>query len=236
MTVHIERIVDEQGAHWASLTVQDRGIGIPASDLPRIFERYRRGRNVGQVAGTGLGLTGAKQIVERHGGAIAVASEEGRGTRVTIRLPLEPRRRSPSTAAGLNTADVQDARRRGPMLLASVRERTLATAGRPGTSSAHWRANEPGNAPIGRFSHGATLIEADFEERGRMDRGRIASLLFRCLDRLTTAKLRVGMLRQGLRSSDEPGCGGSAIGGDRGEIDQAARLIEDARLEVLPSP
>ena len=90
VTVHIERIADEQGAHWASLTIQDRGIGIPASDLPRIFERYRRGRNVGQVAGTGLGLTGAKQIIERHGGAIAVASEEGRGTRVTIRLPLEP--------------------------------------------------------------------------------------------------------------------------------------------------
>ena len=64
--------------------VQDEGIGIPAADLSQIFERYRRGRNVGKIAGTGIGLTGAKQIVERHGGAIDVASTEGAGTRVTV--------------------------------------------------------------------------------------------------------------------------------------------------------
>ena len=75
---------------WALLTIEDEGIGIPAADLPRIFERYRRGRNVGAIGGTGLGLTGARQIVERHGGAIDLASEEGRGTRVTVRLPLQP--------------------------------------------------------------------------------------------------------------------------------------------------
>ena len=74
----------------ALLVVQDEGIGIPAADLPQIFERYRRGRNVGRIAGTGIGLTGAKQIVERHGGAIDVTSAEGAGTRVTVRLPLEP--------------------------------------------------------------------------------------------------------------------------------------------------
>ena len=75
---------------WALLTVEDEGLGIPAADLPRIFERYRRGRNVGAIGGTGLGLTGARQIVERHGGTIDLASEEGRGTRVTVRLPLRP--------------------------------------------------------------------------------------------------------------------------------------------------
>jgi PAS domain S-box-containing protein len=89
VTVHLERVEDTDGPH-AVLTVQDQGIGIPATDLPRIFERYRRGRNVGQIAGTGIGLTGVKQIVERHGGAIDVASDEGMGTRVTVRLPLEP--------------------------------------------------------------------------------------------------------------------------------------------------
>ena len=75
--------------HAALLVVQDEGIGIP-TDVPRIFERYRRGRNVGRIAGTGIGLTGAKQIVERHGGAIDVASAEGAGTRMTVDLPLEP--------------------------------------------------------------------------------------------------------------------------------------------------
>lgn len=74
----------------ALLEVTDEGIGIPAADLPRIFDRYRRGRNVGRIGGTGLGLTGAKQMVERHGGRIDVASEEGRGTKVTVLLPLQP--------------------------------------------------------------------------------------------------------------------------------------------------
>lgn len=75
---------------WALLEVADEGIGIPATDLPRIFERYRRARNVGQIGGTGLGLTGAKQMVERHGGTISLMSEEGRGTTVTVLLPLQP--------------------------------------------------------------------------------------------------------------------------------------------------
>jgi PAS domain S-box-containing protein len=87
--VQVERVADNATPR-ALLVVQDEGIGIPAADLSQIFERYRRGRNVGKIAGTGIGLTGAKQIVERHGGAIDVASTEGAGTRVTISLPLEP--------------------------------------------------------------------------------------------------------------------------------------------------
>ncbi len=73
----------------ALLQVTDRGVGIPAADLARAFERFHRGENVaGRVAGTGLGLAGAKQIVEEHGGEIAIESEEGVGTTVTVRLPL----------------------------------------------------------------------------------------------------------------------------------------------------
>jgi PAS domain S-box-containing protein len=87
--VQVEHVTNDATPH-ALLTVQDEGIGIPAADLPQIFERYRRGRNVGRIAGTGIGLTGAKQIVERHGGAIDLASVEGVGTRVTVSLPLEP--------------------------------------------------------------------------------------------------------------------------------------------------
>jgi len=78
------------GGDAARLAVADRGVGIPAADLPHIFERFRRGRNVtGRIAGTGIGLAGAKQIVEQHGGTIAIESQEGAGTTVTVRLPLE---------------------------------------------------------------------------------------------------------------------------------------------------
>jgi PAS domain S-box-containing protein len=87
--VRVERVAENATPH-ARLVVQDEGIGIPATDLSQVFERYRRGRNVGKISGTGIGLTGAKQIVERHGGAIDVASTEGAGTRVTVSLPLEP--------------------------------------------------------------------------------------------------------------------------------------------------
>jgi PAS domain S-box-containing protein len=87
VTVRVER-VEGEGAPSARLVVEDEGIGIPAADLTRIFERYLRGRNVGQIAGTGMGLPGARQIVERHGGTIAVSSADGRGTQVTVELPL----------------------------------------------------------------------------------------------------------------------------------------------------
>jgi signal transduction histidine kinase len=74
---------------WARLTVQDEGIGVPAADLPHIFERFHRGANVvGRILGIGLGLSGAKRIIEQHGGTIAVASRQGSGTTVTVCLPL----------------------------------------------------------------------------------------------------------------------------------------------------
>jgi signal transduction histidine kinase len=73
---------------WAVLAVRDDGMGIPASDLPHVFERFHRGSNVARLSGTGLGLAGAKDIVEQHGGTISVMSTEGRGTTVVVRLPL----------------------------------------------------------------------------------------------------------------------------------------------------
>ena len=72
----------------AVLTVRDEGMGIPAADLPHVFERFHRGSNVERISGTGIGLAGAKDIVELHGGTIAVTSVEGRGTTVAVRLPL----------------------------------------------------------------------------------------------------------------------------------------------------
>jgi signal transduction histidine kinase len=81
----------QAGTAWAVLAVRDQGLGIPAADLPRIFERFHRAGNVvGRIAGTGIGLASVRQIVEHHGGTIAVESQEGRGSTFTVRLPLEP--------------------------------------------------------------------------------------------------------------------------------------------------
>jgi signal transduction histidine kinase len=64
-------------------------MGIPAADIPLVFERFHRGANVvGRIAGNGLGLAGARQIVEMHGGSISVQSQEGVGTTFTVSLPL----------------------------------------------------------------------------------------------------------------------------------------------------
>jgi signal transduction histidine kinase len=77
------------GAHWAVLSVRDRGVGIPTTDLPHVFERFFRGGNItADIAGTGIGLASARQIVEQHAGTISVESHEGQGSTFTVRLPL----------------------------------------------------------------------------------------------------------------------------------------------------
>lgn len=89
--LRLEREPADSGAGWAVLRVQDHGIGIPAADLPQIFERFHRAANaVGQMQGSGIGLSAAHQIVEQHGGIMQLESEEGRGTTVIVRLPLAP--------------------------------------------------------------------------------------------------------------------------------------------------
>jgi signal transduction histidine kinase len=76
--------------NWAVLAVRDEGVGIAPDDLPRVFERFYRGRNAAeQAAGTGLGLAVARQIVEQHRGSVWIESRPGAGTVVTLRLPRE---------------------------------------------------------------------------------------------------------------------------------------------------
>jgi two-component system OmpR family sensor kinase len=72
------------------VTVEDHGIGIPAADLGRLFERYFRGSNVSGIVGTGVGLNLVKMVVDLHGGDIAVESQEGKGSRFTVRLRIKP--------------------------------------------------------------------------------------------------------------------------------------------------
>jgi PAS domain S-box-containing protein len=73
----------------AIIKISDKGIGIPPQDLPKLFEPFSRGSNVGRIQGTGLGLAIAKQAVELHGGTISVQSKLGKGTTFTITLPTE---------------------------------------------------------------------------------------------------------------------------------------------------
>ena len=73
----------------AIVCVADRGIGIPASDCERIFERYYRGSNAAGITGTGVGLYFVKTVVDLHGGTVQVESRQGGGSRFTVRLPRE---------------------------------------------------------------------------------------------------------------------------------------------------
>jgi signal transduction histidine kinase len=73
----------------AAIAVSDRGIGIPAAEQPRVFEKFFRGSDDAhqRVAGTGLGLTLVEHTVRAHGGRVDVASRLGEGSTFTILLP-----------------------------------------------------------------------------------------------------------------------------------------------------
>ena len=78
--------VARQGS-WAMLVVRDEGVGIPADELPHIFTRFYRASTATGTPGTGIGLAGAKTIVEQHGGSITIETAVGCGTAMTVLLP-----------------------------------------------------------------------------------------------------------------------------------------------------
>ncbi|MEU2587294.1 hybrid sensor histidine kinase/response regulator [Streptomyces avermitilis] len=90
----------------ARLTVTDTGTGIPADELPRLFERFHRVRGARSRTheGSGLGLVLVKDLVEAHGGTVGVDSRLGQGTTVTVDLPFaaahRPRPDPPAADAG----------------------------------------------------------------------------------------------------------------------------------------
>ena len=67
--------------------VEDRGIGIPRDQLARVFQRFESGGQGSKHRGAGLGLSIVKSLIELHGGAVQIESEEQRGTRVTVQIP-----------------------------------------------------------------------------------------------------------------------------------------------------
>jgi two-component system sensor histidine kinase BaeS len=71
----------------ARLRVEDTGPGIPDDELPRIFDRFWRGRQAATVAGSGIGLAVVAELVRAHGGSVTVSSVQGRGTELVVTLP-----------------------------------------------------------------------------------------------------------------------------------------------------
>ncbi|MBD2256699.1 PAS domain S-box protein [Pseudanabaena sp. FACHB-2040] len=72
----------------ATFQIKDQGIGIPPEDLPYLFEPFHRGRNVSNIAGTGLGLNIVKRFLDLQHGTVKVDSQVGSGTTFTITLPI----------------------------------------------------------------------------------------------------------------------------------------------------
>jgi signal transduction histidine kinase len=74
------------------IAVKDSGYGIPAAELPFIFDRFRRvDRHKDKAHGTGLGLAITKALIEEHGGTISVSSQEGKGSNFIVKLPIQRR-------------------------------------------------------------------------------------------------------------------------------------------------
>jgi len=80
------RLREESGS--AVIEVADSGRGIPAADLPHVFDELARAANARDVSGSGLGLTLVQTVLARHGGSVALRSVEGAGTVVAMRVPL----------------------------------------------------------------------------------------------------------------------------------------------------
>jgi two-component system sensor histidine kinase SenX3 len=91
---------------WVDIDVRDHGIGIPARDLDRIFERFYRVDRARsrETGGTGLGLAIVRHVATNHGGNVTVTSREGAGSTFTLRIPAGPGPVAVSASAPLEDA------------------------------------------------------------------------------------------------------------------------------------
>ncbi len=71
----------------AVLEVEDTGLGIPADELPHVFDRFWRGQAAAQISGSGIGLSVAAELTRAHGGTLTAASQPGEWTRLTVTMP-----------------------------------------------------------------------------------------------------------------------------------------------------
>lgn len=78
----------QQHEGMVEVAIEDTGPGIEASEIPHLFERYRRSTSSGKTAGTGLGLMIVRRVIEAHGGEVGVDSRPGCGSRFWFRLPV----------------------------------------------------------------------------------------------------------------------------------------------------
>jgi signal transduction histidine kinase len=74
--------------HRARVLVTDTGVGIPANELPHVFERFWRGSGTQSFAGSGIGLAVVSELVGAHGGEMSVTSDDGQGTTFVVLLPV----------------------------------------------------------------------------------------------------------------------------------------------------
>lgn len=90
----VVRVVGRHDEPWIDLAVVDRGVGIPARDLERVFERFYRVDRARsrETGGTGLGLAIVRHVMVNHDGVATVESTEGEGSTFTLRLPAAPAR------------------------------------------------------------------------------------------------------------------------------------------------
>lgn len=129
------RVMLESGEGRVGVRVTDTGPGIPAAELPTIFDRYQQASTASRSAlgGTGLGLALVRELTELHGGSIEVSSEEGRGTSLVVWLPAA--NSSPRLSAGRNGLP--------PTELPTVNLAALAAAGLSPAPAASPREDRP---------------------------------------------------------------------------------------------
>ena len=141
----------------AVLRVADTGVGIPASDMARLFERFHRGSRTQARSheGSGIGLALVKELVALHGGAIEAESEPGAGTTFTVRMPLGRAHLSPASVvpaaeaspATVDPAGVDPFVQEALRWLPGTPDRGGPAAGQAGDQTAG-RAGETGPAPV----------------------------------------------------------------------------------------